>query len=287
MSAVEQPLGITEPGVYDLPVEEYFADPVEGGSLSNSGMRRLIPPSCPAKFRWHADNAGEEHAPHFDMGSAAHKLVLGKGAAIVVVDAADWRTKAAKEQRDAAYLAGQIPLLAHDYQTVCDMAEALNAHPVAGKIFDPTKGKPEQTIIWRDERTGLMCRALLDWLPNSGRAIPDFKTAQSAYPEDFRSPADRYGYAQQAAHYLAGVKALGLAGDDAAFVFVVQEKEPPYVVSVIELDSMSLRIGEQRNRAALSIFQWCTEAGEWPGYGDDVALVSLPNWVLATEGADQ
>lgn len=287
MSAVDTPTLITEPGVYDIPIEAYHADPVEGGSLSCSGSRKLIPPSCPAKFRYAQDHPGEEHAPHFDFGHAAHTLVLGEGAEIVVVDAPDWRTKDAQAQRDVAYAAGQTPLLTADYQTVCDMAEALQAHPIAGRMFVPGKGKPEQTLVWRDERTGIMRRALLDWLPDSGRIFADFKTARSAWPEDFRSPADKYGYAQQGSWYLDGVRALGLGGDDAAFVFVVQEKEPPYVVSVIELDSLSLRIGAQRNRAALSIFQHCTETGVWPGYGDDVALVSLPNWVLATEGADQ
>lgn len=287
MSAVETPTLITEPGVYDLPVEAYHRDPVEGGSLSCSASRRLIPPSCPAKYRWHADNPGEDHAPHFDFGSAAHKLVLGAGAEIVVIDADSWRTKDAKEQRDAAYAAGKTPLLAGDMQVVEDMAESLTAHPIAGKLFTTGKGKPEQTLVWRDERTGIMRRALLDWLPDSGRVYPDYKTALSAWPEDFRKPADRYGYAQQGAWYLDGVRALGLGGDDAAFVFVVQEKEPPYLTTVMELDSLSLRIGAQRNRQALSIFQHCTETGVWPGYSDDVALVSLPNWVLATEGADQ
>lgn len=287
MSAVESPTLITEPGVYDIPVEQYHRDPVEGGSLSCSGSRKLIPPSCPAKFRYAQDHPGEDHAPHFDVGSAAHTAVLGEGAEIVVIDAPDWRTKAAKEQRDAAYAAGKTPLLAGDYEVVEAMAAALREHPIAGRMFVPGKGKPEQTLVWRDERTGIMRRALLDWLPDTGRIFADYKSARSAYPEDFRGPADKYGYAQQASWYLDGVQALGLAGDDAAFVFVVQEKEPPYVVSVIELDSLSLRIGNQRNRAALSIFQHCTETGVWPGYGDDVALVSLPNWVLATEGADQ
>jgi hypothetical protein len=287
MTTVDTPTLITEPGVYDIPVDVYHRDPVEGGSLSCSGSRKLIPPSCPAKFRWHQDHAGEEHAPHFDMGHAAHKLVLGEGAEIVVIDADSWRTKDAREAKEAAYAAGHIPLLAADYETVVEMAAALDAHPIARHMFVPGTGKPEQTLVWRDERTGIMRRALLDWLPDSGRVYPDYKTAVSAWPEDFRGPADRYGYAMQASWYLDGVRALGLGGDDAAFVFVVQEKEPPYLVSVIELDSMSLRIGAQRNRQALSIYQHCCETGEWPGYGDDVALVSLPNWVLATEGADQ
>lgn len=45
---------ITEPGVYDLPAEVYHADPVEGGSLSSTGARKLLPPSCPG---WHVTTA--------------------------------------------------------------------------------------------------------------------------------------------------------------------------------------------------------------------------------------
>src|SRR5258708_26204894 len=38
-------------GVYGIPADAYHADPIEGGSLSSSGARRLLPPGCPALFR--------------------------------------------------------------------------------------------------------------------------------------------------------------------------------------------------------------------------------------------
>ena len=40
-----------ELGVYDLPAAAYHRDPVEGGSLSASGAKKLMPPSCPALFK--------------------------------------------------------------------------------------------------------------------------------------------------------------------------------------------------------------------------------------------
>jgi hypothetical protein len=55
---VSGPALITEPGVYDIAEDHYHADPVPGGSLSNSGAKKLLPPSCPAKFAYE-----REHPP--------------------------------------------------------------------------------------------------------------------------------------------------------------------------------------------------------------------------------
>ncbi|MGW9447058.1 hypothetical protein, partial [Bacillus mobilis] len=44
---------ITRPGVYDgIPEAVYHRDPVPGGSLSSSGARKLLAPSCPALFKY-------------------------------------------------------------------------------------------------------------------------------------------------------------------------------------------------------------------------------------------
>ena len=46
---MSEPIVITEPGVYDVPFDEYLRDPVPGGSLSTSGARLLLD-TCPAIF---------------------------------------------------------------------------------------------------------------------------------------------------------------------------------------------------------------------------------------------
>lgn len=279
--------GITEPGVYDLPAEVYFADPVEGGSLSSTGARRLLPPHCPALFD-HERRNGQQHRPEFDFGHAAHREVLGVGQELRLLDHPDFRSKAARDERDEAYADGAVPLLAADYERVQAMAEAIRQHPVAARLFAPGSGRPEQTLIWRDADTGVMRRAMLDWLPETvpGRRliVPDYKTCQKADPESIARSVHTYGYHQQGAQYIDGVKTLGLAPDGAAMVFAFQEKTAPYLVHVVELDAAALQIGRKRNRRALQIYAECTATGVWPGYADDsVSFISLPAWAEKQE----
>lgn len=279
---------IAEPGLYaDIPNSDYHADPVEGGSLSSSGARALLPPSCPARFRWHQDH-GQPSTDHFDFGHAAHQLVLGVGDPIAIIDADDWRTKAAKEARDEARAAGHIPLLADDMLIVEAMADALREHPVARALLAPGSGLAEQTLVWRDATTDVMCRARLDWLPHptAGRRaiIPDYKTCHSAEPEALRRAMAQFGYHQQADWYLTAARALGLAGPDAAFVFICQEKTAPYLVTIFEPDPIALRIAAERNYMARAVYRRCVEANHWPAYVDGVAQLALPLWVERQEG---
>lgn len=277
---------ITEPGVYDMPDEDYHRDPVAGGSLSASGARRILPPSCPALFHYWRSQ-GQPPKAEFDFGHAAHQKVLGTGPQIVVVDRERWDTKAVKEEVAAIRAAGNVPLKPHDAATVDAMAAALQAHPFAAALIEAGRGKPEQTLIWRDEPTGVMRRARLDWVPASvgGRLLlADYKTSTAADPDHIERAVHSYGYHIQAAWYLDGAAALGLG--DAAFLFIFQMKTPPYLVTVAELDATTLRIGRELGRQALETYAECTASGHWPGFDlgdgrtttDDIAYISLPIW---------
>jgi hypothetical protein len=107
--------------------------------------------------------------------------------------------------------------------------------------------------------------------------IRDYKTtADVGDPEAFGRTMANFRYHGQAAWYLDLMRALGLADDDAAFVFIVQSKQAPYLVSVIEPDAHALRVGREENRAAIELYAECTSTGIWPDYGGGVALASLP-----------
>ncbi len=283
-AAVVESVEVTEPGVYELDDATYHGDPVPnalGGSLSASGAKKLLPPSCPARYRHDRVNPPTPTAA-FDIGHAAHKLVLGTGPTIDVCDADDWRSKAAREFRQDCHIAGVVPLLAKEYAQVKAMADAIKAHPVASRLFDPAKGKAEQSLFWQDTPEQPWRRARLDWLPSTtgGRmVVPDYKTSVSADPGSFSRIAANFGYAMQAAWYLDAVAALNLA-ETAAFVFVVQEKTAPYLVTVVELDAEALDVGRALNRRALNVYAECVSTDTWPGYSDDVELVSLPAWFV-------
>jgi hypothetical protein len=278
MSAGEQePFIVTRPGVYDMPFDTYLRDPVPGGSLSNSGAKTLLT-ACPAIFQYEREN-GRPDKKAFDIGHAAHTEVLGDGIEIVVVDG-EWRTKEAKAKVQEARERGATPLHREDYEKVQGMGAALRAHPVAGKLLDPDRGTPEQSLFWLDERTGVWRRARLDQLPHPalGRMIiADYKTTDNAKPDVFAKSIASYGYHQQADTYIDGVRSLGLA-DDVAFLLIAQETRRPYLISVVELSPMALRIGAERNAKAIDLFKRCTETNHWPSYSEGIEMVDLPLW---------
>ena len=267
-------------GVHDaVPELEYHADK---GSLSHSGAKRLLPPSTPAHFRWEQDH-GRPAKAAFDVGHAAHSYVLGTGQPIVEVDAPDWRTKSAQEQRDAAHAAGHVPLLTDTHQQVQAMAAALRLHPLAADLFAPGSGLPEQSMYRTDEATGVTLRCRLDWMPHpTGERliVADYKTAVNADPRGFGKTAASYGYHMQAAWYSDMVISLGLA-PAVTFLFVVQEKTAPHLVSVVELVADAVALGRRANRRAIDTYAECTASGVWPGYDTGIPLISLPPWANA------
>ena len=116
--------------------------------------------------------------------------------------------------------------------------------------------------------------------PNApGRFIlGDYKTCMAADKASVAKAVANYGYYMQDAWYIDAVAALGLA-DDAAFLFVFQEKNPPYLITVAELDYAAIAAGREANRMAMEIYRDCKEIDRWPGYGDDIELISLPAWM--------
>lgn len=282
MTAVmsEATLVVTQPIISDeMPVEVYHADPVAGGSLSSSGARKLLPPSAPAIFAYE-----REHPPApsdvFELGHAAHQRVLGVGPELVVVDSETWNTNAVKADVEAIRAEGKVPLKPSMMESIDAMAAALREHPIASALLTDG-GHPESSLFWRDEPSGIVRRCRLDWrpAPKTGRTIGvDYKTSRSANPEKFAKAAIDYGYHQQHPWYIDGLIACDLADNDAQFVFIVQEKTAPYLVSVVQLDAAAVRIGRALNRRAIDLYVQCTETGRWPGYSDDVAHVSLPYW---------
>jgi len=275
--------GISAPGVYDIPIDAYHADP-RPPSMSSSGARTILN-RCPAVFRYQQDNPPAPKR-HFDIGHAAHRVLLGLGAELVVLDPADFPSKngnlpdgytnaAMRAARDDAYGAGKVPLLKAEFEQVQAMAQAVDDHPFAGKLF--RNGVAEQSLIWQDDETGVWCRARPDYLVHEGRIFPDYKTCQSAKPDDLRKSLWNFGYHQQCAWYQDGIRALGIH-DNPAMAFVFQEKEPPYIVTVAIPDAYAREWAHMQNRKARDLFSQCLKSGEWPAYADDVVTLELPGY---------
>lgn len=269
---VEAPAEV-QPGLYDIDAELYHSDPVPGGSLSSSGARKLAA-ECPAKFKYWLDNR-EPPKKALDFGTAAHRLVLDDGPELVLVDAARWDTNAIKAEVAAIRAEGNIPLKRHELDEVKAMAAALRADPEAARLLEPGSGVAEQSAFWEDH--GVWRRARFDWLRHDGQIV-DYKTARSCRREDLERAFNEHGYMQQQEWYIDAGVALDVADPEKPFQFVLQEKEPPYLVVVTTCDPMAREIGRHLNTVALNAYAICRESGEWPGYLPN-PMTALPSWV--------
>lgn len=283
MTATTERVTITEPGVYPgIPDGEYHRDPVPGGSLSSIGARRIL--DSPARFKWEQEHRVEKTA--FDVGHAVHARVLGVGMEVVEIPAdklsanGATSTKAAKEFIAEARAAGQVPMKPEDYAPIEAMAKAVLTHPTA-RAFLERDGQAEASAFTRDPITGVWLRARPDFLPEHDprrrTVLVDLKTGRTANPAEFGKHAHNFHYEQQDDLYQTVVRAAR-GDEDTAFVFVIVETEPPHLVSVVELDVTAKRIGRDRNRRAIDLYDTCKRTDTWPGYPPDVSLVSLPRY---------
>ena len=257
-------------------------------ALSASGAR-LLAEECAAKFLWRSP-WNPLHVPEaktdFDIGVAAHLAVLEperQAESIVLIEAGDYRTTKAREARDAARATGRVPLLPYQFDIVHAIAGSIRAHPIAAEAF--RGGEGEATLVWSDPGTGVPCKARPDYLPAHGRWIVDLKTAASANPRSWRDQAYRLGYHARAAWYLDGAEAvLGQFPDE--YWFVIVEKEPPYLVSVVSFDNDALAWGRTANHKACERFAVSAAANDWPGYRepgqnhDRAFRLGLPAWAI-------
>jgi len=270
--------------VHNLDEATYHAHP----ALSSTEARIILNES-PAHYRYKKD-----HPPliapskKFDIGSAVHSLVLGKGYEAKVIPAdilasnGAISTTAAKAFVADARDKGLIPLKAEEFQPIADAAEAVMAHPAAKQLFgQPADG---EVSVFATSPEGVDVRARFDFLPTESllgqpsRVAVDLKTARDASPRGFEKSIADYGYETQRAWYLDALK--WATGEAAEMVFVAVEKEPPYLVAVHQLATVWAEMGSEKARRARQVFAECAESGVWPGYGDEVHLLSPPQWLL-------
>ncbi|RSS92507.1 hypothetical protein EF919_18415 [Streptomyces sp. WAC02707] len=262
----------------DLTAEEYHADRT---SISSSGLRALLAPGCPAQFKYDRDNPTPPKR-EFDLGHAAHLLVLGEGPDLDPLPFDNYLTKAAREARDEARSMGAVPLLTHEWEQVQAMADAIRRHPIAGPLFTPGSGRAELSIFWTDPATGIRCRVRPDWLkelPGLALAV-DYKTCRDASPDAVSRAIRDHSYHQQDALYTDGIWAA-LQPEDVRFVFVFQSKTAPYLITVRELAQQDRDIGRARNERALRIYADCERTGIWPDWTGpitEIPTISMPSY---------
>lgn len=262
---------IDKPGIYaGLPIDVYHSNCCDGPSISSSGLRTIAPPDgCPLKY-WdtsylNPDRAPQEQKDHFSLGQAVHTLLLGEEGfwqkfAILPDEFPDFKTKAAREWRDATIAAGKMVLKRDAIEQIEGMANRV----ANDRTFrDHLDGRIERSIIFRD-RTGVWVKARPDCIPEDGY-VADLKTTADASDRGCLNAIKTYGYHMQMGLISTAMEIVtGKPVTDHVLLFI--EPKRPYATNIKPLDNQYVWIGQRQNRAALNIFAECMQSGVWPTY---------------------
>lgn len=223
-----------------------------------------------------------EPTPAMRLGTAVHTLTLEPDtwdARYITAPAVDRRTKEGKARwaEFEAEAAGRELISVEDRVIVSRMAEAVWKHPAAAMLLN-IAGKAETTWMWDDDASGLQCKCRPDWLTDDHGLIVDLKTTEDASPAGFRKSIANWRYHVQASWYLDGIeRATGTRPEQ--FIFICVEKKPPHAVAVYAADFDMIVAGAKQARLDLDTLADCKAANAWPGYSDQIEMISLPAWM--------
>lgn len=209
--------------------------------------------------------------PALIFGTAAHKYILETDAFFndyILLPKLDRRTREGKAKWEEITSSGKTPISEEDYNTILDMDKAIRENPTAAQLLKT--GEHEIPIAWTDWETNEACKCRPDCITTyeGDKYIVDYKTTTSCEGGAFERSCRAYGYKLQAGMYTEGVMADRF--EQHKFAFVAQEKTPPYAVRVYFCDPGFVEEGAELFRDLIRIYHKCSEAGEWPGYRDEV-----------------
>lgn len=253
-----------------MPASDYHAHPAVGSTTV-----KMLATMPPALVRYRLNHP--EHKTAYDIGTAAHSLILeGDDAGVSVIDAPDKRGKRWSEHAEEVRAIGHIPLLRKEMLAVEAMRDAVMTHPVARDLL--TGHTAERSCF--AEIDGVPVKARPDAL--KGSTVVDLKTTSADLGSIERTVAS-FGYHIQQAHYTDVIEACGQPVDDFVFIFV--STTAPHLVRVVRLEECAVDLGREQARHALAVWKHCTATGTWPGY-TGIDTLDLPAWVYAEQEDD-
>lgn len=247
--------------------------------ISSTELKKIM--VTPAHYRHWKDNP-QEDTPALLYGRAAHKYILETYDfynEFAVAPSVDRRTKEGKETwaKFVSESNGKDVITEEQFKQIEQMRNVMLATPFVSKLIN---GEHEISYFWTDEDTGLKCKVRPDSINHKLRVIVDYKTCDNAETEHFMKQAIDLGYDLQAYMYQQGVKEN--LGEKYLFVFIAQEKKPPYAVNILEADENFMASGKRIFNEMLNVYKECSESGNWYGYlGADNQINSLgvPKWI--------
>lgn len=265
--AEAQTVQVPEPGIHrDVSFETYRAWDADNASLYNEVRKSPL-------HAWWQIHYGSESTPAQELGTAAHMAFLEPerfdATYTVLPEDHDGRTKEGKARKQEIEEQGKTPLKAGDAQMCEAIRQAVHSHVDLRRMVQ-ADGDNELSLVW--ENGSRLQKARIDrWVPLAGIAI-DLKTTTCARPDAFKHAVRKYGYDLAAYHYLEGIEANELPGEEIWLVAV--EKSPPHVITIFRFDGKALARGREKRDFAMEQLAACRAMDYWPGYSDTAVTIT-------------
>jgi hypothetical protein len=287
------PLGpdaIPAVGLVAMPAARYHADPCAIPSLSSHCAATIVTKSPLHAWHEHPRLGGAKRTlttTALRGGSLAHELLLRTAGevdeSIVVIEADNFRTKAAQAERDEAIEADKLPVLAREF----DKATIACGHILARFIEYGIhlSGLSEVAAFWQEVASDgalVQCRALMDHVIVGEGLIYDLKSCRSAHPRAIQKAVESYSYHIQSTAYTRALEQIEprLAGR-VTYRWLFVELTEPYVVVPAEPAGSMRALGKACWTQALDTWAACSASGQWPAYSSgEVLRIEASPWAL-------
>lgn len=219
--------------------------------------------------------------PAYAFGRAAHCLILeGEGEFLqryTVDDGPINPTTGRPYGRDTnkfqGWLAevkqsGREPITTHEYDSIVEMSNSIESHPVAWPILGGIGTCGVERSIVSNFR-GMHLRGRLDAIGLDQRVIVDLKTCEDI--ERFEADFRRFNYARQLAFYRR--LARYLTGFQFSVYVIAVEKTGLYQCGIWEASPATLDLQDDLTDLLLLELAGCIERDEWPSRYDSCRIL--------------
>lgn len=260
-----------KPGIYyDVPFDEYQSWP----ALHQSALKSM---AVPKRYAYELDHPMEV-TPAMVLGSALHCRVLERDRfereylPHPKIDKRSKKWEAFCNARDPERTKKLVP------EEVNDMANALWEIPALGVLLTDKASRVEVSMFWHDEELDVDFKGRLDVLNDELQTVVDLKTTRSASAGGFAAEVFKHSYQMQAALYMRGLKALGVAVTD--FLFFAVETKAPFLCAGYRLIDEVIALGEAQLAEYVRRYKECLKSNVWPGYPSEIQAIGVPAWNL-------
>jgi len=255
---------------------EYYSISASPSNLDAPVSKSLLWSFNKSPYKW-INGITTNVTDKMNFGSLVHALCLTPNAVedqFVLSKYDDFRTKEAREWRDATALEGKTIVKEADWQRADDIKEVvMDSNYIFGL------GACDYEVAAFGKIGGTLIKGMVDILPHRGERLVDLKVTGSIGDEkEMQRLCMNFGYHWQAALYLDLVNGLSEQEPRTKFEFLFIEDQYPYEYAVIRLSDDFIELGRVGYMNAVAKWQNAVSTKKFSPTHDGVLELAKPAW---------